>query len=267
MIPVDRQSKDPFYRYKMPSVAVANDPSKTVLLNLDAISKAICRNPAHILKFLSINFGCTCVFTPKYALNGAFDIQKIQSGIYDFIDIFVLCKSCRNPETKFLFEDVLKRLCNSCGSVIPQEANKLNVMIMKDKDKFSNEDTKYDTSNKNSISSLLKLEGDQSQQIYECYKQEGLSIEQLFSEYLKPKDFKQLSLVFKEFSIEQILENVENMLEINKKEDKIELFLNSLVKQGFQVTEIENYFSKPRKDKKRSPLIKKNAEFFLSNQE
>lgn len=267
MIPVDRQSKDPFYRYKMPSVAITNDPSKTVLLNLDAISKAVYRNPAHILKFLSINFGCTCVFTPKYALNGSFDIQKVQAGIYDFVDIFVLCKACRNPETKFVFEDVLKRSCNSCGSVIPQDFNKLNVVIMKDKDKFSNEDTKYDTSNKNSINSLLKLEGDQSQPIFECYKQEGLSIEQLFNEYLKPKDFKQLSLVFKEFHLDQILENVENMLETNKKEDKIELFLAALVKLGFQISEIEEYFSKPRKDKKRSPLIKKNAEFFINNQE
>lgn len=267
MIPVDRQSKDPFFRYKMPQVSIANDASKTIILNLDIIAKAICRNPQHILKFLSINFGCTCVFTPRYALNGTFDIQKVQSGIYDFIDIFVLCKACRNPETKFVYEENLKRLCNSCGSLILQENNKLNSTIMKDKDKSSNEDTKYDASNKNSIGFLIKQEGDQSHQIYDCYKQEGLDISNLFSEYLKPKDLKQLELVFKEFKLDQILENIENMLEANKKEDKIELFLNSLVKIGYTVAEIEEYFSKPRKDKKRSPLIKKNVDFFLNNQE
>lgn len=267
MIPVDRTSKDPFVRYKMPAVAISNDPSKTVILNLDSIAKEIYRNPVHIIKFLSINFGCTCVLSPKYALNGSFDIQKIQNGIYDFIDMFVLCKACRNPETRFLFEEPLKRICNSCGSVIAQENNKLNTLIMRDKDKTVNEDTKYDASNKNSLSSLLKLEGDQSNQICECYEQESWTIEQIFSDYLKPKDIKQLSLVFRNYKLDQILEAIEGMLETHKKEDKIDGFLKSLIKLGYSIDEITEYFSTPRKGKKRSPFLKKNADFFLQNVE
>lgn len=265
MIAVDRTSKDPFFRYKMPPVVVNNDPSKTVIVNLDQIAKAICRNPAHIIKFLSINFGCTCVFTPKYALNGSFDILKVQNGIYDFIDLFVLCKSCRNPETRFLFEEPLKRICNSCGSVIPQETTKLNGLIMKDK--AVNEDKNYELSNKNSLSLLLKSEGDSSKEIFKCYEQESWGIDQIFNDYIKPKDMKQLSLVFKEFTLDQILENIENMLEMHKKEDKIDSFLKVLIKLGYSAENISEYFAKPRKDKKRSAFLKKNAEFYLENLE
>ncbi len=259
----------------MPPVQINNEASKTVILNLDLISKSLHRNSSHIIKFLSINFGCTCVFTPKYALNGSYDIQKIQNGIYDFIDIFVSCKSCKNPETRFVFEkdsreskdQALARTCNSCGSTITQENHKLNAMIIKDKDKLINEDTKYEISNKNTLTALLKAEGDQSQQILESFEQEKWTLSQIFSENFKAKDIKNLSLIFKKFEFDQILENLENMLENNKKEDKVDLFLKALLKIGYSVDEIENYFTKPRKDKKRSSFLKKNVDFFIENKE
>lgn len=70
MIAVDRNINDPFYRYKMPEVVVAHETSRTVIQNLEQIAKAISRNPIHILKFLSMSFGCTCVSGPQHALKG-----------------------------------------------------------------------------------------------------------------------------------------------------------------------------------------------------
>lgn len=255
MIPIDKTSNDPFYRYKMPEVLAVRETSKTVIQNLEAVAKALCRSPDHILKFLSINFGCTCTFSPKYALNGGFDTSRIQDGIYDFINTFVLCKECRNPETKFIHDDVLKRSCNSCGAVVTQEPHKLNTMISKDKG--VNEDKKYDMNNKSDIYTLIKEDRDNTARIYEIFKQDEMGLEEIFSEYIKNRELKQLLRIFRESKGQEVLGCIENMLENNKKENKIEEYVYSLLELGFTKDEIEEYISKPRVGKKRSPLVKK----------
>ncbi|ELA41539.1 uncharacterized protein VICG_01403 [Vittaforma corneae ATCC 50505] len=262
MIPIDKSSNDPFYRYKMPEVVVSHETSKTVIQNLEQISKSLSRNPAHILKFLSMSFGCTSALGQKYALNGSFDSNRIQNGIYDFIDCFVLCTKCRNPETKFLFGKALKRSCNSCGAIFEQESHKLNILIAKDKG--VNEDTKYEMNNKSNLYALLKEEQDNSKRICEVYKQESMTLDQLFSEYVKAKELKQLRLVLNEFKVDKILACVENMLESFKKEDKIDEYVHSLANVGFSVDDIHESISKPRVGKKRSPIVKKIFDGILS---
>lgn len=264
MIPIDRNVKDSFYRYKMPEVLVIHEASKTVIQNLEQISKALSRNPNHIIKFLSMEFGCTCTTGQKYALNGSFDENRLQSGIYDFIDIFVLCKECGNPETRFLNDQILKRGCNSCGAEYVQESHKLNVLIAKDRS--ANEDTKYEASNKSNLQMLLKDDADNRERIYEIFQRETWSLEYIFTEYIKAKDFKQLSLVLKEFKVNKILENIENMLESKKKEDKAEGFLDALLEIGFRREEIVEYLSTPRVGKKRSPLLKKIFDIFCEDE-
>lgn len=264
MIPIDKNSNDPFYRYKMPEVISNHETSRTVIQNIDQIAKSLSRNPSHILKFLSINFGCTCVFGPKYALNGNYDSNKIQEGIYEFIKLFVLCEECGNPETKFIFEGSLKRSCNSCGAIFDQKNHKLNNLILKDKN--VNEDTKYETSNKSNLGVLIKEEKDNSERIYEIYKQENIKLDQIFSEYIKSKEIKQLKLVLKEFKGDKILECIENMLENNKKESKMEEYLNSLINIGVSKDEIIEYASsKPKGNRKRSAIVKKIFDNFCED--
>lgn len=267
MIPIDRASKDPFFRYKMPPVQTAQDSSKTTITNLEQVARSLHRNPAHILKFLSIFFGCSCIQGRKYALSGNFEMQRIQAAVFEYIDLFVLCKRCRNPETHFVYDTVLKRSCSSCGEVFVQDKHKLNVSIVRDKDKNSNADTNYGASNKAYLHNLFKEEQDHSQEICSMYKQESWDLEDIFSEYIRPKDLKQLSLVLREHDAGRILENIENMVESSKKENKIGSFIKSLVKLGFSIESIEEHFSKPREGRKRSPLVKKNVEFFFENEE
>jgi len=255
MIPVDRASNDPFYRYKMPEVVAVQETSKTVIQNIDQIAKALCRSPNHILKFLSMTFGCTCTFSPRYALNGAFDADRIQAEVYSFIDMFVLCKECRNPETKFVYGNVLGRSCNSCGAVFDQDSHKLNLVISKDRG--VNEDRKYEASNKSSIHVLMKEDSDNAERIYEVFKQESMQLEQVFEEYVKSRELKQLRRILREFSAGTVLQGVENMLEANKKDSKIDEYIYSLVELGFAKEEIVEYISKPRAGKKRSPIVKK----------
>jgi len=269
MIPIDGSSKDPFYRYRMPPVQVMHDASKTFITNLDQVSKYLHRNPVHILKFLSFSLGCNCIKNDRFALNGNFNAERIQSAIYDFIDLFVLCNECNNPETKFVYGNILKRVCNSCGAEFVQENHKLNMLILKDKDKHINEDTKYEQGNKSkTISDLLKEDKDKSDEIYEFYVQEGLELDGLFSDYVKAKDFKQLSKVLKKYEIEEILPKVLAMVEAFKKEERIGSYLKALKSVGFASESIEDFFLNPKDGKRKlSPLLKKNVEFFLENED
>lgn len=264
MLPVDKNKDDPFYRYKMPEAVVTHETSKTVIQNLDQIAKAISRNPIHILKFLSISFGCTCATGNKYMLNGNFDADRIQGGIYDFIETFVLCKKCRNPETRFTGGAVLKRTCNSCGEEFVQENHKLNTMIAKDRS--INEDNKYEVSNKNNIHILLKEDIENSDRIYEVYKQEEVSLEQIFGEYVKAKDLKRLRRVLKEFEVSKILGCIEIMLENNKKVTKIESYLNELLEIGFTKEEIIRTIEEVKTGRKRDNYIKKVYEGFCEEE-
>lgn len=224
----------------MPQILVSHDSSKTFITNLDLVAKSLHRNPLHILKFMSIEMGCQCI-NEKYTLNGCFDMGKIQASVYDFIDMFVLCKCCKNPETKFIYEEKLKRRCNSCGEEFLQDDHKINKIILKTQDDV-NEDKKYE---------MTDYFGEKSEKQVNVFKN-----------FIKAKE---LPESIKNENIETVLENIEEMLELNKKEDKIEGYLSALIKLGFTPEEIEKYFSKPRQGKKRSPLIKKNAEYYLNN--
>lgn len=261
MIPVNRYSADPFYRYKMPPVQINHDSTKTYIINLDQIAKSLHRNPHHILKYLSYNLGCTCI--DKNILNGVFNSIRIQSSIYDFIDIFVLCKSCENPETKFLFDSGLQRRCNSCGEIFDQEENKLNHLIIKDKNHIVNEDTKYDH---DSVESKAVVENQEFFKKLEENTSET-NLHNIFSNFIKIKDLSKFDSFLKLSNIDEILLNIENMLEKFEKEEKIENYLNHLIKLGFSIDSIEKYFSTPKSDKKRSPLIKKNVEYYFENLE
>lgn len=266
MIPVDRTSNDPFYRYQMPPLQIAHESSRTVLVNLEQVAKALYRDPFHILKYMGMGLGCTQVKDgTRYALNGNFEGRRLQSFVYDFIDAFVLCRACGNPETRFVDSDGLRRSCNSCGAVVVQDAHRLNNIIAKDVERSVNQDTKYDASNGASIADLLREDDDVSDKLYSLFRQENLKLDDLFSEYFKASNLRQLSKALAGFKTGEILENIENMLECHKKEDKIQSFLKALCKMGRSIDDVDGYFGTARRGRRRSPLVKKNAEYFISN--
>ena len=54
----------------------------------------------------------------RYIVNGAHDAEKLATILDVFIDKFVLCAECKNPETVFIFEknDLIKMDCKACGA-------------------------------------------------------------------------------------------------------------------------------------------------------
>lgn len=265
MIPVDRTKDDPFYRYKMPLLQTTHESNKTVLVNIGQIAKSLHRDPMHILKYIGMTIGCTSINDGlKYLVNGNFESKRLQTLIFDYIDLAVLCQDCGNLETRYVFDTVLRKSCSSCGAVIPQRDHKINNIIIKDIEKKVNEDIKYDVSNANTISAVLKEDKDVSDKIFEIFKTENLQLKDIFSTYFKSSLLKQFSKVLPEFKVFEIIDAIETMLENSKKEDKIQSFLKTMCKMGYSIDDIEEYFNTPRNGKKRSPLIKKSAAQFIA---
>lgn len=128
-IPIQKDA-DEHYRYKMPRLTSRKVSSgngvKTAILNAKDVAKAIGRS----LTCLNQWFGYALAVQSKQGKNQNVD-QLILNGnhsehnelidsLYEFIDNFVICPACKNPETTFEVQN--KKLflhCHSCGNVSP----------------------------------------------------------------------------------------------------------------------------------------------------
>ncbi|KAJ3272103.1 hypothetical protein HDV01_005968 [Terramyces sp. JEL0728] len=151
VINIRRDVSDKFYRYKMPKliskIEGKGNGIKTVIVNMSEIAKALSRPPAYPTKYFGFELGTQVKLDEKndrYIINGAHNADSLQDILDGFIDKFVLCASCKNPETEFTFtkDDILKD-CKACGAHLPVDMrHKLTSYIMKNKpaekkDKYS----------------------------------------------------------------------------------------------------------------------------------
>lgn len=110
---------DPFYRYKMNDVQIQQSKGKYVFSNIDAICADLNRPPAMILKYLKSYFGASIEHKNGSATTSAqLTHENLKHAIGMFIDEFVLCKKCMNPET-IIESEKKKQLmtCKACGHV------------------------------------------------------------------------------------------------------------------------------------------------------
>ena len=108
---------DDFYRYKMEEVQLISQKQKTVFENINNICKDLGRDIAHLLKYLKNYFGIAIEYKNDTALTTK-NLAKddVQNAIYKYIDEFVLCRKCFNPET--ILTDKKKKIimtCNACS--------------------------------------------------------------------------------------------------------------------------------------------------------
>lgn len=93
---------------------------KTVLPNMSDVARALSRPPTYPTKFFGCELGAQTSFDEKndrYIVNGAHDATKLRELLDVFIEKFVLCKSCKNPETDLIITktDDIIRDCKACG--------------------------------------------------------------------------------------------------------------------------------------------------------
>ncbi|KAJ2724141.1 eukaryotic translation initiation factor 5 [Coemansia sp. Benny D115] len=124
MINIRRDTNDPFYRYKMPrmqgKIEGKGNGIKTVLPNIVDISHSLSRPPSYATKFFGSELGAQTKIeekNDKYIVNGAHDVAKLQDLLFSFIDKYVLCRNCKNPETDLIItkEQTIIRECMACG--------------------------------------------------------------------------------------------------------------------------------------------------------
>ncbi|KAG0742193.1 hypothetical protein G6F57_003837 [Rhizopus arrhizus] len=139
-INVRRDVQDSFYRYKMPrlqaKVEGKGNGIKTVVVNMAEIARALSRPPSYPTKYFGVELGAQVKCDDKnerYIVNGDHDANKLQSTLDGFINKFVLCQSCKNPETDIIIknDDILMD-CKACGARNTADMrHKLSAFIVK----------------------------------------------------------------------------------------------------------------------------------------
>ncbi|KAF8150079.1 domain found in IF2B/IF5-domain-containing protein [Crassisporium funariophilum] len=127
IVNIRRDVDDKFYRYRMPLLTTKIEGKgngiKTVIPNMSDVARALSRPPTYTTKFFGCELGAQTTFDEKndrYIVNGAHDANRLRELLDVFIDKFVLCKSCKNPETELVIlkvgriEDII-RDCKACG--------------------------------------------------------------------------------------------------------------------------------------------------------
>ncbi|EHY61035.1 Eukaryotic translation initiation factor 5 [Exophiala dermatitidis] len=143
-INIRRDVTDPFYRYKMErlqsKIEGKGNGIKTVVANLPSVSASLARPPAYVIKYFGFELGAQTNTNPKddrWIINGAHESSKLQDSLDGFISKFVLCKSCKNPETTINVKDGRILLdCKACGQRTEVDVrHKLSGFILKNEPK------------------------------------------------------------------------------------------------------------------------------------
>jgi translation initiation factor 5 len=93
-----------------------------------------------VIKFFGFELGAQTNTNPKddrWIINGAHEASKLQDSLDGFISKFVLCKSCKNPETEINIKDGQILLdCKACGQISKADLrHKLSGFILKNEPK------------------------------------------------------------------------------------------------------------------------------------
>lgn len=131
-------NSDPCYRYKMPVLALKHEGSgngvKTVLLNIEDISKSLHIETKYLLKYMSIELGAR-VHTKdtRHLIAGTYSSKELNLYLDKFIAEFLLCPDCKDPEVQWEVDkkDLILD-CRACGYRKPlKSGHRLLSYIMK----------------------------------------------------------------------------------------------------------------------------------------
>ncbi len=137
---IPRSNKDNHYRYKMPVIQTKIEGKgngiRTVVPNFGKVMSALDRPMEYGAKFIGSELGTktkcdskqnSCVFAGKHTG------EALSLCLDKFIDMFVLCTRCKNPETFFeIKKDNIVSKCKACGKAFKIDpTHKLSNFIIK----------------------------------------------------------------------------------------------------------------------------------------
>lgn len=127
---------DPFYRYKMNPLSIKYETNFTFVQNINQVSDDLKRNKKSIIKYFGLILGTQSKYDKKReccSLQGNFNKEKLQNILQDYIDIFVLCSKCNQPDTKIEVnkKKELYLSCDGCGNhyIIKTKKSIINTFI------------------------------------------------------------------------------------------------------------------------------------------
>ena len=116
-------STDPFYRYKRDKLILRFNigRKRTYITNILDIESKINRDLKLIKKYLNKKLSISVNWKNKeneLELGGIYNDKDLEECLQCFINEYILCNKCGNPETKLKYnkkKDILKMKCNACG--------------------------------------------------------------------------------------------------------------------------------------------------------
>merc|ERR1712176_1616935 len=127
MLNIPSSVDDPSYRYKMPRIISKKEGrgngSKTGIMNMGDVARAIKRDPVYVTKFFGYELGAQSSYTNKekegerVVVNGHHDTPVFQQLVDKFIEKYVLCMGCNLPEIDMVVnkKGLIVATCKACG--------------------------------------------------------------------------------------------------------------------------------------------------------
>ena len=118
-IPIGGDPSDPHHRYFRPEsdcrLSGKGYAAKTEIANLKEIVCSLKRKPDQIIKYMSQKLQCNT--KDQITLSGHHDVTEIEEKLENYIEEFVLCSYCGNPETVIEIspKKVVYLRCKACG--------------------------------------------------------------------------------------------------------------------------------------------------------
>lgn len=111
-----KEIDDPFYRYKMEPINIINQRNTDSITNIGTIAKSLNRSPDMIVDYMKKRLSIAMKYDKKtFTIEvKSITIERAQIAIYEFIEKYVLCQKCRNPETE-LSENQKSFVCKACS--------------------------------------------------------------------------------------------------------------------------------------------------------
>lgn len=108
-------------RFEIPKVRGHLQGNRTVVTNFNQIVSDFHRKPEHFLKFLLKELATPGELkTNQLILGTKVHSSKINEKIVKYAEEFVLCRTCKKPDTQFVKEgDFLFLRCQACGAKRP----------------------------------------------------------------------------------------------------------------------------------------------------
>ncbi|MEM7825587.1 MAG: translation initiation factor IF-2 subunit beta [Candidatus Aenigmatarchaeota archaeon] len=110
-------------RFEIPKSICEIVGNKTIIKNFSEILSLIRRDANHLSKFLLKELATAGNLEGNnLVFQGRIPREMIQNKLEDYIKKFVICKECKNPDTKLIKEGRITILkCEACGARSPVE--------------------------------------------------------------------------------------------------------------------------------------------------